>query len=93
MMIYRPDKRAPAPSIPSDRGYKLSIFVSWFDKIFNWIFERSFYFIEPEISREYDRNGNLWWRVRNRATGEMAWLETEDEVRAWLERPDQNFGN
>lgn len=82
-MIYRPDK----PAIPPDRERKPSISLSWFDKISNWIFGRTFDSIEPEISREYDREGNLWWRVRDRTTGEIVWLETEDEVRAWLDRP------
>jgi hypothetical protein len=74
-------------STPLEGEKKKSIFSSLLDKINNWIFERSFYIVEPEISRKYDRNGNLWWYVRDPATGETAWLDTEDEVRIWLDRP------
>ncbi|MBD0306716.1 MAG: hypothetical protein ICV80_00790 [Microcoleus sp. T1-bin1] len=33
-----------------------------------------------------DRDGNTWWHGCDRATGRSTCVETEDEMRAWLDR-------
>ena len=40
---------------------------------------------EIEIWQSRDRHGNLLWNVRDRLSGRSAQLDSEQEVRIWLE--------
>lgn len=40
---------------------------------------------EPEVCQVSDQNGQVWWYAHDPVTGQMAYLETEEEVQVWLE--------
>ncbi|MBW4490705.1 MAG: hypothetical protein KME12_23270 [Trichocoleus desertorum ATA4-8-CV12] len=40
---------------------------------------------EPEIQQFSDRDGSQGWSVANPRTGQKTYLQSEDEVRVWLE--------
>jgi hypothetical protein len=39
----------------------------------------------PEIRQTLDQTGQTWWKVYDPLTGQTAFLESEAEVRLWLE--------
>ncbi len=40
---------------------------------------------EPEIQQTLDGSGQKWWKVYDPMTGQTAYLESESDVRIWLE--------
>lgn len=40
---------------------------------------------EPIITQIIDRKGRLWWRIDDTKTHQSYWLNSETEVRQWLE--------
>ncbi len=55
-------------------------------RIWQSITDTFFHQSDLEIREIYDRSGNLWWYVYDPATGRCAWLDSEDEVRIWIEK-------
>ncbi len=41
--------------------------------------------VEPEIRQTLDQTGQTWWKVYDPRTGQTVFLESEAEVRVWLE--------
>ncbi|MBC7972550.1 MAG: hypothetical protein H7Z11_20890 [Verrucomicrobia bacterium] len=41
--------------------------------------------VEPEIRQTLDQTGQTWWNVYDPRTGQTVFLESEAEVRVWLE--------
>ncbi len=76
---YIPDVPTKAPAS------QLSI-PSRLRKIWQLITDCLFSQAELEIREIYDRSGNLWWYVYDPVTGRFAWLDSEDEVRIWIEK-------
>jgi hypothetical protein len=50
-----------------------------------WLEGNSTALKEPEIWQTLGRDGTLWWHVYDPMTGRTADLESEEEVRIWLE--------
>lgn len=42
--------------------------------------------VDPQIRQEYDRQGNLQWRVFDPVTTKSRFFDSEDDVCAWLEQ-------
>ncbi|MBW4658331.1 MAG: hypothetical protein KME15_06630 [Drouetiella hepatica Uher 2000/2452] len=42
--------------------------------------------VDPQIRQEYDRQGNLQWRVFDPITAKSRFFDSEDDVCAWLEQ-------
>ncbi len=40
---------------------------------------------EPQITQICDRQGQVWWQVYDPLTGQTKYLDSETEVRIWLE--------
>jgi hypothetical protein len=75
--------------LPDDQPNEPSSYVnvsSWLSKVGQFITDRLFQPAELEIQTTYDRCGNLWWYVYDPETGRSAWLDSEDEVRIWIEK-------
>lgn len=41
---------------------------------------------EPQIKQKSDRDGNLYWQVRDRQTNQSYSFGSESEVIAWIEQ-------
>jgi hypothetical protein len=41
--------------------------------------------VEPEIKQKCDRAGNKYWRVYDPISGSYCYLNSEQEVRVWLD--------
>lgn len=41
--------------------------------------------VEPRVWKKHDRYGNVYWRTYDPATDRLAWFDTEEEVRRWIE--------
>ncbi|AFZ61215.1 hypothetical protein H6G54_29250 [Anabaena cylindrica FACHB-243] len=41
---------------------------------------------EPEVWERRDRHGNIWWSAYDPATGQSAYLASEQEVMIWIEQ-------
>jgi hypothetical protein len=41
--------------------------------------------VEPRVKQKCDRNGNRYWRVYDPISGSHCSLNSEQEVRAWLD--------
>jgi hypothetical protein len=70
----------PRPAGISEPWHQLRSFLNgvWFE-------DTSPGWQEPKIWQSLGRDGNLWWHVYDPQTGRTADLESEEEVRIWLE--------
>ena len=56
------------------------------DGIWQWLQEVFVGGSELRIWQAYDRNGNNWWHAYDPLTGRHASVESEAEMRAWIEQ-------
>lgn len=60
---------------------------TWFHHIWQWLLEASTYSSEPQVWQEYDHHSNTtWWCVYDPITARKRYMDSEQEVLAWLDR-------
>jgi YD repeat-containing protein len=59
---------------------------SWIARVWNFVVDTLTQKPELQIREICDRAGNTWWYVYDPATGRTAWLDSENEVRIWIEK-------
>jgi hypothetical protein len=59
---------------------------SWLGRIWSFVVDTLKKSSELQIREMTDRAGNTWWNVYDPTTGRSAWLDSEDEVRIWIEK-------
>ena len=78
-----------APYVPDSPTNNSSIGIgvlSRLQRVWQFITDSLSHPSELEVRETYDRSGNLWWYVYDPKTGRSAWLDSEDEVRIWIEK-------
>jgi hypothetical protein len=75
--VSSPSVAEPSPTI--------SFSGNWLNRLrqglAQWLVTRS----EPQITAIIDRSGQTWWRAYNPRTQDLKWLDSEAEVRRWLD--------
>lgn len=62
------------------------LFLSWFSNIWHLLTDAFIYKSKIQVLQCCDRDGNLCWYVYDPITHQFAWLESEDEIRVWIEQ-------
>lgn len=57
----------------------------WLNQVWQFLTDLLIARSELQIIQTVDRNGQIWWYIYDPATGQTAWLESEDEARIWIE--------
>ncbi|MGI0484664.1 hypothetical protein ACN4EK_04445 [Pantanalinema rosaneae CENA516] len=83
-LLYRQLELITDP-IADSRGSQ-SIPQHWLSKAWQFLTNLLMVRSELQIIQTPDRTGQLWWYIYDPSTGQTAWLESEDEVRIWIEK-------
>ncbi|NJN21521.1 MAG: hypothetical protein HC812_10515 [Leptolyngbya sp. RL_3_1] len=74
--VSSPSVTAPDPTATPSKGFNRLR-----QRLAQWLASRS----EPQITAITDRAGQIWWRAYNPRTQDLKWLDSEAEVRLWLD--------